>query len=68
MPAFSPLYSYDLTANQVDLIIYCLNNVTLNDIEDDERRKVIQALQNNKRLSTNYDPLSEWIDDPICDI
>ena len=69
MPSFSPLYTYDLTATQVDLIIYTLNKVELNSIEDDERCKIIKALENNKRLSPNYDPLSEWIsDEPICDI
>lgn len=69
MPAYSPLYNFDLTGIQADLIIYCLNNVELNDIEDDERRKIVDTLSSAKRsFSPNYDPLSEWIDDPICDI
>ena len=70
MPAYSPLYNFDLTGIQADLIIYALNNIELNDIEDDERRKIVDTLSTSKRsFSPRYDPLSEWIDDdPICDI
>lgn len=69
MPAFSPLYQFDLTGIQVDLIIYALNNAGLTDVEDDERRKIIDTLQSSNRVfSPRYDPLSEYDDDPICDI
>ena len=66
MPAFSPMGEYKLTATQVDLIVYALKNVELSSLEDDERRKVFQALDHCGYVPGPF--ISEAPYNNLCDI
>lgn len=44
MPSFSRQREYTLTDTQVDLILYCLTEAELSSLEDNERRKIVEAL------------------------
>lgn len=66
MPSFSPMGDYSLTSTQVDLILYALNSVELSTTEDNERRKIFEALDRN-----NYVPgpfIEESPYNSLCDI
>ena len=66
MPAFSHMSEYKLTATQVDLIVYALNNIELTPLEDDERRKVFQALERTTYVPGPFKPQPPY--DNLCDI
>ena len=66
MPAFSPMGEFKLTSTQIDLIVYALNNVELSPIEDDERRKVFQALDRTTYVPGPFTPPAPY--DNLCDI
>ena len=66
MPAFTPRGGYNLTITQVDLILYALNAIEMNDAEDNERRKIAAEFYN---ASDNTEP--NYTEDPYanyCDI
>lgn len=46
MPSFSPMGTYNLTAVQVDLILYCLDmsDRFLTIQESNEKRKILESL------------------------
>lgn len=66
MPAFSPMGEFRLTSTQIDLIVYALENVELTPIEDDERRKVFQALDRTTYVPGPFVPSAPY--DTPCDI
>lgn len=67
MPAYSSKSSYELTAIQVDLIIYALQNLeTCSITEDDEKRKVIEALNSYDYIPGPFTELPPY--DNLCDI
>ena len=68
MPAFSPKNSYELTSTQVDLILYCLEYSTgLTIDEDNERRKIYNALESGSSLPGQYNPEEDPYEN-LCDI
>ena len=66
MPAFSPMCEFKLTSTQIDLIVYALNNVELSPIEDDERRKVFQALDRTTYIPGPFTNQARY--NNLCDI
>ena len=66
MPAFSPMGEYNLTSTQIDLIVYALNSVELSPIEDDERRKIFQALDCTTYIPGPFKQQEPY--DNLCDI
>jgi len=57
MPSFTPQKGYQLTSVQVDLILHCLDycrNLTTE--EDNERRKIIEELNNSSTDTDISDP------------
>lgn len=67
MPSFSPMSEYKLTSTQVDLILFALGNVELSPTEDDERRKIYDALQSCSYLPGPYIPEEDPYES-YCDI
>ena len=65
MPSFSPMSEYKLTSTQVDLIVYALYNVELTPAEDDERRKIYQALETCNYTPGPFKPQPPY--DNLCD-
>lgn len=67
MPAHSNMGQYRLTDIQVDLILHALGQyITLSTDEDNERRKVIESLQEGVFLPQTYetqeDPYANYCD------
>jgi hypothetical protein len=65
MPAFTPKGGYNLTITQVDLILYALNAIEMNDAEDNERRKIAEEFYNasdNTEPNYNEDPYANYCD------
>jgi len=62
MPAFTPMSGYNLTPIQIDLILYALNQVELNDVEDNERRKIADVFYTAEPTNYSEDPYANYCD------
>jgi protein-tyrosine-phosphatase len=57
MPSFTPYGRYQLTSVQVDLILHCMSeHKGLTTQEDNERRKIIEELNNSSTDTDISDP------------
>jgi hypothetical protein len=56
MPSFTPMGNYNLTITQIDLILYALNQVEMNQEEDNERRKIAEVFYTASVEPNNYPP------------